>query len=197
MTTHFSKYAVGYSDVKFGDVSGWYADAVNYLAARDIISGTGNGIFSPNANITRAQFVTILAKLSGADLTDFTASAFTDVSASDWYFGAAQWAYKNGVAAGAGGRFDPNATITRQDMAAMIARYAEKIAKYQLPKTTAGVTFKDSGEITSYATAAVTAMQRAKIISGNSDGSFAPKANATRAEAAKMIAAFLQGMIGK
>ena len=197
VTPHFSSYAVGYSNISFSDVSGWYADAVNFLVAREIISGTGDGTFDPNANITRAQFVTILAKLSGDSLSGYTSSSFTDVSASDWYFGAAQWAYENGVASGAAGRFDANATITRQDMAVMIARYAEKIAKYELPETADAVTFTDSGKIDSYASAAVTAMQRAEIISGNSDGSFAPKANATRAAAAKMIAAFLQNMVSE
>ena len=79
----------------------------------------------------------------------------------------------------------------------MIARYAEKVTKYELPETAAAVTFTDSSEIASYASAAVTAMQRAEIISGNGDGSFAPKANATRAAAAKMIAAFLQNMVSE
>ena len=102
MTPHFSSYAVGYSNISFSDVSGWYADAVNFLAAREIISGTGDGTFDPNANITRAQFVTILAKLSGDSLSGYTASSFTDASASDWYFGAAQWAYENGVGRGRG-----------------------------------------------------------------------------------------------
>jgi hypothetical protein len=82
-------------------------------------------------------------------------------------------------------------------MAAMIARYAEKVAKYDLPETAAAVTFTDSRAIASYASAAVTAMQQAEIINGNSDGSFAPKANATRAMAAKMIASFLQGKVAE
>ncbi len=195
-TTHFSNYAVGYNDVSFTDVSGWYTDYVSYLAARGIIGGTGGGKFSPDANITRAQFVTLIARMSGDELSGYTFSSFSDVATTDWYFAAVQWAYKNGVAAGSDGKFDPNAPITRQDIATILVRYADKVASYILPKTNSAVSFTDSANISSYASAAVTAMQQAGIISGNSDGSFAPTANATRAEAAKMIALLLQGRVG-
>ena len=178
--------------MSFTDVSGWYTDYVSYLAARGIIGGTGDGKFSPDANITRAQFVTILARISGDDLTGYTSSPFSDVATTDWYFAAVQWAYKNGIAAGSDGKFNPNATITRQDIAVMLARYADKVASYTLPKTNSAVTFTDSAKISSYASDAVTAMQQAGFISGNSDGSFAPTASATRAQAAKMIALLIR-----
>ncbi|MEA4813291.1 MAG: S-layer homology domain-containing protein [Oscillospiraceae bacterium] len=195
-TTHFSTYTVGYSNISFTDVSGWYEDYVYFLAAREIINGTGNGKFSPDENITRAQFLTILANLSGDDLSGYTTSSFADVRPSDWYFKAVQWAYEKGIASGADGKFNPNDIITRQDIAVMIARYAEKEANYTLPETNGTVAFKDNAKIASYASDAVTAMQRAGLISGNSDGSFAPTASATRAQAAKVIALLLQGMIG-
>jgi hypothetical protein len=125
----------------------------------------------------------------------YTASSFSDVATTDWYFASVQWAYKNGVAAGSDGKFNPNATITRQDIAVMLARYADKVASYTLPRTNSVVTFTDSAKISSYASDAVTAMQQAGIISGNSDGSFAPTASATRAQAAKMVALLLKSMI--
>ncbi|MEA4934246.1 MAG: S-layer homology domain-containing protein [Lawsonibacter sp.] len=124
-TTHFSTYAVGYYDVSFSDVSGWYQDYVSFLAARNIIRGTSSTTFSPNEVITRAQFATILANLSGNDLSEYTTSSFTDVSTTDWYFRSAEWAFKNGVAVGSGGRFDPNASITREQMAVMLYNYAK------------------------------------------------------------------------
>ena len=77
----------------------------------------------------------------------------------------------------------------------MIARYAEKTANYTLPETKEAILFTDSTEIASYASDAVASMQQADIISGNADGSFAPADNANRAQAAKMIALLLQGMI--
>jgi uncharacterized repeat protein (TIGR02543 family) len=195
-TTHFSNYAIGYNAVSFSDVSdsAWYADYVSFLAARDIVGGN-DGTFSPDSIITRAEFATILARMSGDDLSGYTSSVFTDVAASDWYFAAVQRAYENGVAYGYYGKFNPNATITRQDIAVMLARYAEKVAGYTLPKTNSAVIFTDSAKISAYASDAVTAMQQAGIIGGNPDGSFAPTASATRAQAAKMIAVLLQRMI--
>lgn len=190
--THFSQYAVVYRSVSFSDVSGWYEDAVNYLAAREITGGAGGGKFSPEANITRAQFVTILARLSGDNLSGSAASSFTDVPAADWCFAAAQWAYENGVAEGCGGKFNPDASITRQDIAVMLVRYADKVAGYTLPESNDAVTFTDSAKISSYASGAVNAMQRAGIIAGYKDGSFDPLGSATRAEAAKMIALLQQ-----
>lgn len=195
-TTHFSKYAVGYRLMNFTDVSGWYADYVNYLAAREIVNGMSDKIFNPDASITRAQFVTILANLSGSNLSGYTTSSFTDVSKTDWYCAAVEWAHENGIVLGFDGRLDPNGSITRQDIAVMIVRYAENVAKYTLPITTSATTFKDSDKIASYASSAVIAMQRSGIIVGNDDGGFAPTGNATRAEAAKMIALLLQNMIG-
>ncbi len=194
-TNHFSNYVIGYNNVNFSDVSGWYKDYVNYLAAREIINGTGNGTFNPNTNITRAQFVTILANLSGADLSGYTTSSFSDVSKTAWYSAAVQWAYEKGIVTGAGGKFEPNANITRQDMAVMITRYAEKAADYTLLAANKVTKFTDSKDIGAYASDAVTAMQQAGIISGNSDGSFTPAANASRAQAAKMIALLQQGMV--
>lgn len=194
ITNHFSNYVVGYNNVSFSDVSGWYAENVNFLAARGILNGS-NGKFNPSSDITRAEFVTILANLSGADLSTYTGSSFTDVDEAQWFSGAVQWAYENGIATGTNGKFNPNANMTRQDMAVMIARYAEKTANYTLPETKEAILFTDSTEIASYASDAVASMQQADIISGNADGSFAPADNANRAQAAKMIALLLQGMI--
>lgn len=195
-TSHFSQYAVGYHEVSFTDVSGWYKDYVEYLAARKIVSGSGNGAFSPDSDITRAEFVTILAKLSGSELGKYNTSAFTDVSTTDWFCQAVQWANENGIAFGSDGKFNPNANITRQDIAVMITRYADKVAAYALPETNSAAVFTDGSEIDAYATDAVKAMQRAGIISGNPDGSFEPTGNATRAQAAKMIALLLQSILG-
>ena len=191
-TTHFSNYAVGYNMVTFSDVSGWYTPYVNYLAAREIINGTGGNTFSPDNSITRAQFATILANLSGADLSGYKTSSFTDVHTSDWYFAAVQWAYEAGIVTGYEGRFDPDAFITRQDISVMLARYADKCAHCTLSDTSNAEDFTDSADISSYAINAVTSMQRAGIINGMSDGSFSPMDNATRAQAAKMVAVLIQ-----
>ncbi len=195
-TTHFSQYAVGYNKVSFTDVSGWYESYVNYLAARKIINGTGDGKFSPDANITRAEFVTILSNLSGNDLSAYTSSAFSDVSTSDWYNAAVQWAYKNGIAAGSDGKFAPGANITREQMAVMIFNYAKYVGINV--SNAEGMSIREFSDYDSISNWAMTPIQWAinnSIVSGNSDGSFAPMAYATRAQAAKMIALLLQGSV--
>lgn len=194
-TNHFSKYAVGYNKVSFSDVSGWYADYVSYLAARNIISGNGDGKFSPSNKITRAEFAQILANMSGADLSTYTSSSFADVKITAWYSKAVSWAYSNGVVMGTDGKFNPDAFITRQDMALMLDRYTEKIARTTLPATISAITFADQSSVADYAKEAVSAMQQAGIISGRSNNTFDPKANATRAECSKMIALLLQNLI--
>jgi hypothetical protein len=193
VTNHFSAYAVAYSEVSFTDITGqWYENYVQFLASRGILSGTDKGIFSPEANITRAEFVTILARLSGADLSVYTVSAFSDVAKTDWYFAAVQWAFDKGLVQGSDGLFKPDANITRQDMAVLLQRYQQIILGKALPELQAAITFADSGSIASYASAAVTAVQKAGIISGKGEGIFDPEAFATRAEAAKMIAILLK-----
>jgi len=194
-TQHFSKYAVGYNEISFSDVSGWYEDSVNYLAARGMINGKGNGVFTPDANITRAEFVRILANLSGDDLEKYKGSAFADVDASKWYSAAVQWANANDVVTGYKNKFNPNASITKQDLAVMIERFAMNVTGYTLPDKTKAVTFTDHQDISEYAVDSIRSIQQAGIISGNPDGSFKPAENASRAQAAKMVSLLLRGML--
>ncbi len=194
-TTHFSNYAVGYNKVSFSDVSSWYKDYVSYLSARGIITGKGESKFAPTENITRAEFAQILANMSGDELSSYTASSFSDVKTADWYCEAVTWAYQNGVVLGTDGKFNPNAYITRQDMALMLGRYTDKIMNYTLSATVDEISFTDASSISDYAADAVSTMQQAGIISGRSNNTFAPKANATRAETAKMVAVLVQAMI--
>lgn len=179
---------------KFSDVSGWYEDYVYYLAERNIINGMGDGTFNPNGNITRAQFITILANIQGIDLSGFNKASFSDVKSSDWYSGAVQWAYENGIVGGWDGRFNPDQNITRQDIAVMIMNYVKKVANYNLPDTNGAKKFADSTDIAAYAADAVAKMQQANIINGKDNEKFEPESDATRGEACKMIALLLQGM---
>jgi len=193
-TTHFSQYAVSYNSIGFADVSGsaWYKDYVSYLAARNIVGGTGGGQFSPDATITRAQFVTILARMSGDDLSGYKSSAFTDVSAGDWYFAAVQWANASGVAVGADGKFSPDAGITREQMAVMLYRYAKHMGTDVSNVEGMSIReFTDYGSISSYALLPIQWAINNGIVSGD-NGSFAPQSSATRAQAAKMISVLLQ-----
>lgn len=186
-----------FSDVKPSD---WFYNNVMSLAEKNVISGMGkdaNGVayFAPKANITRAQFVTILSNIAGENLykeTDVEA-IFDDVKNDAWYADAVAWAYSTGVAKGTGdGNFNPDSFITRQDMAVMISNYTANVAKKSLPDKVERITFADNAYIATYAGSAVEAMQRAGIISGRTGNIFAPKDYATRAETSKMIDVLLQ-----
>lgn len=191
-TSHFSLYAVGYSEASFKDVKGWAEEYIYYLADRGIISGRGNGIFAPDDNISRAEFVKILSGVAGADLSKYTQTNFADVKESDWFAPAVAWAAEFGVTKGVGGNnFAPNAKITREDMAVMILRFAEKMG-YTLSERVQPAEFTDQKDIADYAEEAVSKMQKAGIISGKPNNLFDPKGSATRAEASKMIAVLLQ-----
>ena len=182
---------------KFIDVkdSDWFAPYVYDLAGQGIISGMTETTFVPEGLITRGQFAKILAAASGEDLSAFIGkSSFGDVSTSAWYTPYVQWAYEKGIVSGMGnGQFAPEAQITREQMAAMICRYAA-YKGVTMPKVNEKLVFKDDASISSWAKDYVYVMQQAGIINGYADGDgyvFRPQGNAKRSEAAKMISVFL------
>ena len=177
--------------VKFSDVNGWEKEYVYYLAERNILNGKADGQFKPADNITRAEFVKILAAVSGQDVSKNTGSSFSDVNAASWYAPYVEWAYKNGIVKGSNGNFKPSANITRQDMAVMIENFSKYMSK-TVPSMEAGKTFADDSRIASYAKDAVASLQKAGIISGDVNGKFLPQSSATRAQAAKMITVYMQ-----
>ena len=182
---------------KFTDVpdNAWFASSVYDLAGQGIISGMTETTFVPDGLITRAQFAKILAAASGESNSSYTGkTSFSDVSPSAWYASYVQWAYEKGIVKGISDTsFAPEANITREQMAAMICRYAA-YKGVNLPQTNNRLNFKDDASISGWAKNNVYAMQQAGIINGYTDGNgyiFKPQGNATRAEAAKMISAFL------
>lgn len=177
--------------VQFSDVNGWEKEYVYYLAERKILNGKEDGQFKPADNITRAEFVKILAAVSGDDVTKYTGSSFSDVNAASWYAPYVEWAYKNGIVKGSNGMFKPSANITRQDMAVMIENFS-KYVKKTVPSMEAAKSFADDSRIASYAKDAVASLQKAGIISGDVNGKFLPQSSATRAQAAKMITVYMQ-----
>ncbi|UKS26050.1 choice-of-anchor I family protein [Paenibacillus sp. HWE-109] len=194
--THFSQYAVGYNKVSFQDTAASFAkDYITYLSSRDVIKGVSEGSFAPEASITRADFALILARIAGADLSSFTGTAFTDIKVDSYYAKAVQWAAAKGITGGVReGEFAPGASITREQMATMITRFAASM-KVTLQATVQATEFADKASIPAYALEAAKALQQAGIISGKSGNLFAPKETASRQEAAKMLALLLQTMV--
>ena len=176
----------GFTDI--ADVS-WAVEAINALADKGFVSGRSETIFAPNDNVTRAEFAKMLYgafDLANAAKGDKEAS-FTDVNASDWYYDFVMTCAQDGIITGYdNGAFGANDLVTRQDMAVMIMRAVEYTGK-TVEEVNAAVTFDDAADIASYAADAVASLQKGGIINGMTETTFAPLANATRAQAAKML----------
>lgn len=169
----------------FNDLSQaeWAREAVEALAEKGIVAGKGNGAFAPNDNVTREEFVKMIVE--AFELLDEGAECnFTDVASDRWSAKYIASANRLGVVTGDGASFNPAAQMARQDMAVIIYRVFE-LAGVDVDGN--AIRFTDNGAIASYAKDAVAALSGAGIVNGMGDGTFAPKATVTRAQAAKVI----------
>ena len=166
----------------------WSYPYIKQLYDAGVVSGTSATTFEPTANVTRAQFVTMIAGLAGADVSGYASGPFDDVQAGSWYAPYVNWAAANGIVSGTSATtFDPAAEISRQDMAVMLCNYAQQ-AGVQLDQTTV-TPFTDESSIAAYALPAVQALHSAGVISGMPDGSFQPQATTTREQACVVLCA--------
>ena len=170
----------------FGDVpqNSWFADAVEYVSENKLMNGTSTTSFSPNGNMSRAMLATVLYRMSGE--TAEAGSSFRDVPSSAYYAAAVSWASSKGIVNGTGADvFSPNASITREQLAAMLYRYAGE------PSVSADLSaYTDTVDISPYASKAVEWCVAKGILSGKSATRLAPQDTATRAECAAMIQRF-------
>ncbi len=175
----------------FSDMSNhlWAVESVNELAAKGVVSGVGEGKFEPARNVNREEMITMLIKAYGISTEGASENVFGDVPSGAWFAPYVSAAYANGYVAGTGdGTFGAGSTITRQDAAVMAYNIAKANGTAFTPTKDM---FPDDKEISDYAKDAVYALKAKGIINGMGDGSFAPKASCTRAEAAKIIASLL------
>ncbi len=182
-----SQSVVDSSSKTFTDVpkSHWANKAVTELSKRGIISGKNNDNFAPNDSVTRAEFVAMLYRASGAK--NNKNCSFKDVNSDNWYYDAVAWAYNNGIVYGVNNdNFAPNDSITRQDMACMANRYANKLG-IELSKSVVYKSFSDEVNISNYALDSIKTLFEAEIIKGNDNNQFKPKDETTRAEVAVII----------
>lgn len=170
----------------FGDVpqNSWFADAVKYVSENKLMNGTSTTAFSPNGNMSRAMLATVLYRMSGETVE--ADSSFRDVSSSAYYAAAVSWASSEGIVNGTGANaFSPNASITREQLAAMLYRYAGE------PSVSADLSaYTDTVDISPYASKAVEWCVAKGILSGKSATRLAPQDTATRAECAAMLQRF-------
>ena len=175
-------------DVKSGD---WFCDSVRYVYENELMSGTGATTFGPNEKTTRGMIVTILYRLENEPPISADA-AFSDVEAGQYYANAVAWASQNGIVTGYDdGRFGPNDTITREQMAAILYRYADY--KEQDVSAAADLSaFTDAGSISGYAVQAFQWAVSEGLITGSTDTTLSPAGSALRCEVATILMRFLQ-----
>ena len=177
-------------DTRFDDVakSAWYYKAVEYVAENGIMSGVSAREFAPNAGFSRAMLAQTLYAMSGKP-TVKVEGTFADVAANAWYADAVNWAAEKGYVSGVGdGKFAPDASITREQMALILYRYAGS------PDASGMVLreFADGDSVSAYAVDAIRWAVHEGLISGMENNTLAPQGTATRAQVAQILMNFHQ-----
>ncbi len=171
----------------------WASDAVEFVAARQLFNGTGDNKFTPDGNMTRGMLVTVLYRL--AYEPDAVNADFGDVAANAYYSDAVAWAESQGVVKGySNNAFGPEDDVTREQLATILYRYAEKNGYPTDQQNTTG-TFTDKGEVSSYASEAMNWAVSAGLINGTGDGRLAPKENAARGQVATILMRFCENVV--
>lgn len=174
----------------------WFCNAVSFAVSRGIMSGVSATEFAPNSALSRAMLVTMLYRYAGAPDTSALQNTFADVpdSSGCWYLAPVKWAAANGIVSGYDEQtFGPGDFITREQLAAILYRFAQKnnlgvSARADLSG------FADADEISGYALAPLSWCAACGIVSGVSAAQIAPQDGATRAQTAAMLMRFVQNV---
>lgn len=179
-----------FTDVSTSD---WFYDDVAFVYENGLFSGTDSRSFSPNASMTRAMLVTVLYRLEG-EPTVTGRSSFTDVRSGTYYEKAVIWAAANGIVTGTDSTsFSPDAKVTREQLAAILYRYAQ----YRKLDTDASAklnSFTDADSVSAYASEALGWAVSEGLINGAS-GKLMPKGDATRAQVAAILHRFVKNVL--
>lgn len=196
-TTVYAKWTEApVSGLPFGDVKSadWFYNDVKYVYEKGMMAGTAADVFAPNATTTRAMIVTILYRQEGSPAVTGT-SAFVDVPAGQWYTDAVNWAAANQIVKGTSATtFAPNDSITREQMAAILYRYAQ-YKGYDVTKKADLSGYSDNGQVSAYAKDALAWANAAKLINGVTNTTLAPQGNATRAQVSAILHRFCDGVV--
>lgn len=201
---HFSKYALletvsqAVEKIAFIDTVGhWAQEEIEYMAAKGYVAGVGKNRFAPENKITRAEFAAILARMAGLEPDAEAAGRFSDVPAGAWYRGAVGAVTTAGLVYGTSeSGFSPDEVITREQMAAMLARFMAKQGSAAATGDAGAAEllagFRDAAEISGWARLPVAQAVRDGLMAGRESGMFVPLGDATRAEATVVLYRVLQ-----
>ena len=183
VTAFASLEDTGFSDV---DADDWFAESAVYVRDNGVMNGTSDTTFNPNGTTSRGQIAAILYRAAGSPAVSGAAD-FPDVTAGAYYADAASWAAANGIVTGySDGTFGPSDPITRQQLAAILWRYAGS------PAAESGADYADESTIASYAVTAVDWARDTGVITGRDGNVFDPNGRATRAQAAVILHRYLE-----
>ena len=187
VTVTFEQAPLPFPDVTEGD---WFYDAVRYAYETGLMDGVEDNLFAPNSETTRAQLVTILYRLAGEPEPGGD-SGFSDVAAGIWYTDAVAWAAENGIVNGVSDtEFAPGDDITREQLAAILYRYAA-YQGYDVSQRADLSGFGDASSIRPYAQEALSWASAQGLVLGFEDGSLRPQGTASRAQIAAVLMRFL------
>lgn len=168
----------------------WAEKEISEVVERGLFVGTSETTFAPKSPMTRGMFVTVLGRLAGVNVEDFTGTSFDDVDTGRYYAPYVAWAAENGITNGTSETtFAPNKMVSRQEMAVFLYRYCE-YAGITLKKTTE-VDFVDADEISNFAKEAVQVISEAGLLKGVEGNRFAPLNNSQRAQVAALMVRFI------
>ena len=187
----------GYTEDALVDVlpGKWYTEAIYYCYNNGYMTGISDTTFGYKNTVTREMFATILAKIDGADLTEYEGkSSFSDIKTDGWYTAAIEWAYQNGYAAGLGdGIFGYKANVSREQLAMFFYTYSEKNGADVSAKADISG-YADYDRIHEYALDAVAWAVEAGLIEGTGENYVSPRASATRSEIAVIVKNYVENV---
>lgn len=173
----------------FSDIASydWYYTSVRNTYGKGIMKGTSATIFEPNSAMSRAMLVTMLYRQAGSPaVTDNVSGIFTDCADGQWYSNAVLWSYQNKIAEGITSKtFEPNSSLTRQQMAAMLYRYA--VYKGAAAQTDLSLKYSDTSAIAEWAKVAVAYCTKKGLMTGETATTFVPEDTASRAMGATVM----------
>jgi len=180
---------------EFEDVHGkdhWAKDAVDFVVSKGLFTGKSDTIFDPDGEATRAQIVTVLWRLAGSPVVNYL-MPFEDVAQEAYYGEAIRWAASTGIVTGYDARtFGPNDSITREQLAAILWRYAKHNGEdVSVGENTNILSYTDAFSISEYAYAPMQWACGAGVMGGYPDGSLQPRGTASRAHVAQMLKNYL------
>ena len=177
-----------FTDVAAGQ---WYAEAVQYVYEKGLMTGTSATAFAPDATTTRGMIVTMLYRLEGEPAA--AASGFADVEAGQWYANAVNWAAANQIVNGYGETFGPNDIITREQMAAILYRYAQ-YKGYDVSASGQMSAYTDAANVSDYASSAMQWAVGEGLLNGVTETTLAPDGSAIRAQVAAIFMRFCENV---